>query len=87
VPVPAAELSAQLVELVPRIAQIEAVQATQNADIADLRARSAAVIQQWYTNDILHAGDSWAGLEGRVEQAEQKVRRATLAKKEEENMV
>lgn len=86
-PVPPADLSAQLIELVPRIAQLEAVQAAQDAEIAELRARSAAVIQQWYTNDILRVGDAWADLEGRVEQGEQKVRRATLAKKIEESMV
>jgi hypothetical protein len=83
VPVPPADLSAQLIELVPRIAQLEAVQAVQDAEIAELRARSAAVIQQWYTNDILRVGDAWADLEGRVEQGEQKVRRATMAKKME----
>ena len=82
-PVPPADLSAQLIELVPRIAQLEAVQAVQDAEIAELRARSAAVIQQWYTNDILRVGDAWADLEGRVEQGEQKVRRATIAKKME----
>ena len=86
-PIPPADLSAQLIELVPRIAQLEAVQAAQDAEIAELRARSAAVIQQWYTNDILRVGDAWADLEGRVEQGEQKVRRATLAKKIEESMV
>jgi hypothetical protein len=86
-PVPPADLSAQLIELVPRIAQLEAVQAAQDAEIAELRARSAAVIQRWYTNDILDVGDAWADLEGRVEQGEQKVRRATLAKKMEESMV
>lgn len=84
---PPAELSAQLVELMPRIARVEAVQAAQDADIADLRVRSAAVIQQWYTNGILRAGESWADLEGRVEQGEQKVRRATLAKQREDTLV
>jgi hypothetical protein len=87
VPVPPAELSAQLVELVPRIAQLEAVQAGQEVEMADLRARSAAVIQQWYTEEVLQAGDNWAELEGRVQQVEQKVRRATLARKLEESVV
>lgn len=87
VPVPPADLSAQLIELVPRIAQLEAIQATQDGEIAELRARSAAAIQQWYTNDILRAGDAWADLEGRVEQGEQKVRQATLAKKMEDSLV
>lgn len=85
-PTPSADLSAQLVELVPRIAQLEAVQAAQDAEIAELRARSAAVVQKWYTNDILRVGDAWADLEGRVEQGEQRIRRVTLAKKVEETM-
>jgi uncharacterized coiled-coil protein SlyX len=87
VPIPPAELSAQLIELVPRIAKLEALQASQNADIADLRQRSAAVLQQWYTVDILRAGDQWAELEERVETVEQKVRRATLAKRLDDEMV
>ncbi|PMD63310.1 uncharacterized protein K444DRAFT_641561 [Hyaloscypha bicolor E] len=87
VPVPPAELSAQLIDLQPRIAKVEALQAAQNADIAQLRERSAAVIQRWYTVDILRAGESWAELEGRVEQVEQKVRRTALAKRLDDDMV
>jgi hypothetical protein len=87
VPIPPAELSAQLIDLQPRIAKVEALQTTQNADITELRERSAAVIQRWYTADILRAGDSWAGLEGRVEQVEQKVRRSALAKRLDDDMV
>ncbi|KAN0089431.1 hypothetical protein V8E51_019691 [Hyaloscypha variabilis] len=87
VPVPPAELSAQLIDLQPRIAKLEALQAVQNVDIAELRERSAAVIQRWYTVDILRAGESWAELEGRVEQVEQRVRRTGLAKRLDDDMV
>jgi hypothetical protein len=87
VPVPPAELSAQLIALVPRIARLEALQAAQNSEIAALRERSAALIQRWYTVNILGAGDSWAELEGRVGQVEQKVRRATLAKQLDADLV
>jgi hypothetical protein len=87
VPVPPAELSAQLIDLQPRIAKLEALQAAQNVDIAELRERSAAVIQRWYTVDILRAGESWAELEGRVEQIEQRLRRAGLAKRLDDDMV
>ncbi|PMD14212.1 hypothetical protein NA56DRAFT_399078 [Hyaloscypha hepaticicola] len=87
VPIPPAELSAQLIDLQPRIAKVEALQAVQNADIAELRERSAAVIQRWYTVDILRAGENWAELEGRVEQVEQKVRRAALARRLDDDMV
>ena len=87
VPVPPAELSAQLIDLHPRIAKVEALQAAQNADMAALRERTAAVIQRWYTVDILRAGESWAELEGRISGVEQKVRRATLAKRLDDHMV
>lgn len=87
VPIPPAELSAQLIDLQPRIAKVEALQAAQNADIADLRQRSAAAIQRWYAVDILRTGESWAELEGRVEQVEQKIRRAALAKRLDDDMV
>jgi hypothetical protein len=66
---------------------MEALQASQNADIAALRERSVAVIQRWYSMDILRSGDNWADLEGRVERVEQKVRRATLAKRLNDDMI
>src|SRR5436309_15963008 len=78
VPIPPAELSARLIDLQPRIAMVEALQVAQNADIAELRERSAAVIQRWYTKDVLGAGETWADLEGRVAVVEQKIRRACL---------
>ncbi|TVY57753.1 hypothetical protein LCER1_G000659 [Lachnellula cervina] len=87
VPIPPTELSAQLIDLQPRIAKVGALQAAQSADIAELRERSAAVIQRWYKVDILGAGDSWAELEGRVGQVEQKVRRAALAKRLDDDMI
>jgi len=87
VPIPAAELSTQLIELQPRIARVEALQAAQNADIAILRQQSAAVLQRWYSVDILRAGDSWAELEGRVEHVEQRVRRAALAKRLDDGVI
>jgi hypothetical protein len=87
VPIPPAELSAQLINLQPRIAKVEALQAAQNSDIAELRARSAAVVQRWYTLDILQAGESWAELESRVGQVEQKVRRTALTKRLDDDMI
>lgn len=85
-PVPSAEVSAQLIELQPRVAKVEALQAAQSADIAALRQRTAAVIQRWYAVDILRVGESWAELEGRVQQVEQKVRRAALLKRQDDDI-
>ncbi|KUJ09865.1 uncharacterized protein LY89DRAFT_628198, partial [Mollisia scopiformis] len=86
VPIPSTELSTQLIELQPRIAKAENVQAAQSSDIAELRERSAALIQRWYTMDVLRAGDSWADLEGRVGQVEQQLRRVALAKRVDDAM-
>ena len=60
---------------------MEALQAAQNAELADLRERTAAVFQRWYTVCVIRAGEMWAELEGRVEGVEQKVRRAEKAKR------
>ncbi|KAF8846679.1 hypothetical protein BDZ45DRAFT_666701 [Acephala macrosclerotiorum] len=87
VPIPSTELSTQLIELRPRIARLEGIQAAQNADLAELRERSATLIQRWYTMDVLRAGDSLADLEGRVRQAEQQVRRVSLARREDDGLV
>jgi hypothetical protein len=84
VPVPSAELSAQLIDLQPRIAKVAALQAAQNTEMAALRERTAAVIQRWYTVDILTTGESWAEIEGRFEGMEQKLRRAVLEKQQDD---
>ncbi|KAH7342232.1 hypothetical protein BKA65DRAFT_503697 [Rhexocercosporidium sp. MPI-PUGE-AT-0058] len=87
VPIPPAELSTQLIDLQPRIAKLEALQAAQNKDIAELRERSAAVLQKWYVSDVLGAGEAWADVEGRVERIEQRVRRVELLRRKDDAMV
>ena len=87
VPIPEASQSAQLIELVPRIAKVEAIQASQDAQISALRERSARVIKQWYTVDVLKAGESWAQSEGKVEQLERTIRRAALARRLDDEIV
>lgn len=87
VPIPQAELSTQLINLVPRIAKLEVVQASQNAEISQLRERSAVLVQKWYSSDILRAGGSWADMESRVGQVEQQVRRAALARRLENDTI
>lgn len=82
-PVPDPALSAQLAALAPRIAKVEAVQAAQGQDVAELRRRSAVVVERWYKEGVLGAGDRWAMVEGKVEGVEMGVRRVVGARREE----
>lgn len=86
-PIPPAELSAELINLQPRIAKVEIVQASQDAEIRELRERSAVVIESWYRRDVIGAGEGWADLEGRVEAVEQRVRRVERVRKMDEEVV
>ena len=71
----------------PRIAKIEAIQASQDADIKILRERSANLVERWYRKDIIGAGEEWANVESRVEVVEQKVRRAERAKERDNDLI
>lgn len=55
---------------------IEATQLVQEAEIADLRARSEIVVRQYYEDRCLGYGNFVAGVEGRVERVERVVKRA-----------
>ncbi|KAK3364581.1 hypothetical protein B0T25DRAFT_69546 [Lasiosphaeria hispida] len=74
-PVPDPKLSAELASLVPRMKGVEATQLAQEADIAELRARSERVMRAWYEGRVLRYGRFVAEAEGRVERVEQGIRR------------
>ncbi len=79
-PVPDPKLSAELASLVPRMKGVKAVQLAQEADIAELRARSERVMREWYEGRVLRYGQFVADVEGRVEKAEMATRRAQRAR-------
>lgn len=54
---------------------IEATQLAQEADIAELRARSESLVREWYEDRVLGYGNFVADVEGRVEKVEKTVRR------------
>ena len=54
---PEPALSASLAALLPRMKGIEATQAAQRAEMAELRARSEACIRQWYEHSIVGYSD------------------------------
>lgn len=66
---------------------MEAIQASQNKDIARLRERTGNVLNRWYTVDVLRAGESLAELESRVEGIEKGVRRRQMEKRIDDELV
>ncbi|KAI4864391.1 hypothetical protein F4820DRAFT_423890 [Hypoxylon rubiginosum] len=73
-PVPDPAHTAGLASLLPRMRGAEATQLAQAAEIAELRARSEAVVRRWYERDVMGYSGFVAGVEGRVEMAERTVR-------------
>ncbi|KAK4186352.1 hypothetical protein QBC35DRAFT_387495 [Podospora australis] len=74
-PIPDAKLSAELASLVPRMKGIEATQLAQEAEIAELRARSEQAVKAWYEGGVLRYGRFVADQEGRLEKVERGLRR------------
>ena len=44
-------------------------------ELADLRHRTASVLQRWYENGVLGQGECWTEWEGRLIEAEKTLRR------------
>ncbi|KAK1758016.1 hypothetical protein QBC47DRAFT_132185 [Echria macrotheca] len=82
-PVPDPKLSAELASLIPRMKGLEAIQLAQEADIAELRARSERVMRAWYEGRVLRYGQFVAEAETRFEKVETGIRRAQRAQEQE----
>lgn len=82
-PIPSAESSASLISLHPRLAKIELLQQSQSEEMADLRHRTAAVLQRWYEIGVLAQGECWGEWEGRVMEVEKAARREEAARSRE----
>jgi hypothetical protein len=59
-PIPDPNVSADLIALVPRINRAEMVQQTQAREIAELRRRSAALLERWYLLGIEGVNECFA---------------------------
>lgn len=77
----------KLIAMRPRMEKLEARQKEQAKEFAELRARSAKVVEQWYENGVLDMGEKWADWEERLRDCEILVRRNEAAKKREEGML
>ena len=77
-PLPSAQSSASLIELSPRLAQVQGMQESQAKQMAELRTRTASAIQRWYELGVLGGSECWTEWEGRLANVEKKVRRAEI---------
>lgn len=82
--IPDASQLSKLIAMRPRMEKLEARQKEQAKEFAELRARSAKVVEQWFENGVLDMGEKWADWEERLRDCEILVRRNEAAKKREE---
>ena len=59
------------------------MQRSQAQEMAELRAKSAVLMEKWYEVNVLGMGECWAEWEGRMEEAEKRVRRREREVREE----
>ncbi|KAL6234953.1 hypothetical protein BDW75DRAFT_240650 [Aspergillus navahoensis] len=79
-PIPDASLSASLIGLQPRMDRLAAKQDEQSREIAELRVRTAKVLQRYYEISLLGGGEVWGEWEGRIESVERGVKRVEVAR-------
>lgn len=72
-----------MIALHPRLAKVELLQKSQSDEMADLRYRTAAVLQRWYEVGVLGQGECWSEWEGRVMEVEKATRREEAARSRE----
>ncbi|KAL2050482.1 hypothetical protein ABVK25_009316 [Lepraria finkii] len=82
-PIPSAESSASLIELHPRLANVELLQKLQAREMAELRTRTASAIQRWYELGVLGESECWTEWEARVANVEKKVRQEEICQAQE----
>ncbi|KAI7197515.1 hypothetical protein D0869_00293 [Hortaea werneckii] len=83
-PLPDSTPLTHLIDLQPRITELQTKQKTQAQELADLRSRSALAVEKWYTDGVMEMGEQWADWEERVREVEILVRRREAARRREE---
>lgn len=85
--VPDSASASKLLELRPRINKAAVRQEQQAKELAELRSRSAAAVEQWYETGVLGMAERWAEWEERMRDVEIVVRRLEAVKKREQELV
>jgi hypothetical protein len=81
--IPRAEDSAKLIELQPRLEKAKEVQDGQLRQMAELRERSARIVERWVSEGVVGSSEAWAEMEARVRDVEKGVRRVERRTTEE----
>lgn len=80
---PSAEDSAKLVALMPRLEECQAREQRMEAEVRELRERSARCLEWWVKIGVVAMGDMWENWEKRISDAERSVIRGEKRAKEE----
>ena len=82
--IPPVESSVKLNDLAPEIQAALVRQEKLDAEVTELRARSARVLEWWVKVGVLGMGDLWEEWEDRLEECDREVRRQERRRAEEE---
>jgi hypothetical protein len=85
--VPPADQSAQLVSLLPRLHHLSQEEQRMQAEVQDLRERSARCLEWWIEVGVVGMGQLWEDWEGRLTEVERNVIRHNRRMKEEQGYV
>ena len=83
VPVPPALASAALADLQPRLDLVKEQQEVQAQVVAELRVRSAKLMERWMEVAVVGQGEVWAEWEARVKDVQREVWRLESLKERE----
>jgi hypothetical protein len=83
-PIPPAELSTKLIDLQPRLSQINAKQETQWKQLSELRKRTAVLLENWYEVNVVAANECWAEWDQRLGAVERRVRQEEKRRERED---
>lgn len=83
-PIPDTASATKLLELQPRVDRARERQLAQATELAELRTRSAIVVEKWYEGGVLGMGERWTDWEERLREVEILVRRREAVKRREE---
>lgn len=81
--IPSANLSANLINATPRLQKLKERQIKLDQEIAQLKSRSADVVEWWMQTGVLGMGELWDDWEDRVTVCERALRREERRRKED----